>query len=188
MTVVTQALIPYGRHHIDEEDIEAVVQLLRTGALTQGPAIEAFESAVAEYVGARYAVAVSSCTAGLHIGALAAGVGPGTTLVTSPITFVASANCALYAGGQAAFADIDRATVNMSPARLEATLARHRNARAVVPVHFAGLPCDMAAIAAVADAAGAVVIEDAAHALGATYPDGSRVGSCSTSLMTLFSF
>lgn len=188
MTVVTQALIPYGRHHIDEEDIEAVVDLLRTGALTQGPAIEAFEAAVADYVGARYAVAVSSCTAGLHIGALAAGVGPGTTLVTSPITFVASANCALYAGGRPAFADIDRATVNLSPARLEETLARHRDARAVVPVHFAGLPCDMAAIAAVADAAGAVVIEDAAHALGATYPDGSRVGSCTNSLMTLFSF
>jgi UDP-4-amino-4,6-dideoxy-N-acetyl-beta-L-altrosamine transaminase len=188
MTVATSALIPYGRHHIDEDDVEAVVALLRQGALTQGPAIEAFEDAVARYVGARHAVAVSSCTGGLHLAALAAGIVPGTTLITSPITFVASANCALYAGGSAAFADIDPLTVNMSATCLRAALARHPRTRAVVPVHFAGLPCDMPAIAAAAREAGAVVIEDAAHALGASYPDGSRVGSCTHSLMTLFSF
>ncbi len=188
MTVAAHTLIPYGRHHIDEEDVQAVVTLLRTGALTQGPAIDAFEEAVARYVGARYAVAVSSCTAGLHMAAVAAGVGPGTSLITSPITFVASANCAQYAGGEVAFADVDPATVNLSPRSLTDALARHPATRAVVPVHFGGLPCDMPAIKAAADAAGAAVIEDAAHALGATYPGGERVGSCLHSLMTLFSF
>ena len=188
MTVVIPTLIPYGRHHLDEEDVTAVVSLLRTGALTQGPAVDAFEEAVAAYVGARYAVAVSSCTAGLHIAAVAAGVGPGTTLITSPITFVASANSALYAGGTPAFADIEPSTVNMSPQRLSDALTHHPGTRAVVPVHFAGLPCDMPSIKAAADAAGAAVIEDAAHALGATYSTGERVGSCAHSLMTLFSF
>jgi UDP-4-amino-4,6-dideoxy-N-acetyl-beta-L-altrosamine transaminase len=181
-------MIPYGRHHLDEEDIQAVVRVLRDGALTQGPVIEAFEQAVAAHVGARYAVAVSSGTAGLHIAALAAGVGPGTSLVTSPITFVASANAALYAGARALFADIDPGTINMSPGSLTQVLAAHPDTRAVIPVHFAGLPCDMPAIRSAADAAGAVVIEDAAHALGATYPTGQRVGSCVHSLMTLFSF
>jgi len=181
-------MIPYGRHHIDEADIQAVVDVLRKGELTQGPTVEAFERAVAEYVGARYAVAVSSCTAGLHLAALAAGVGPGTALVTSPITFVASSNAALYVGGDALFADVDPSTVNLSAESLVRVLAAHPNVRAVVPVHFAGLPCDMPAIKAAADAAGAVVIEDAAHALGAVYPDGRRVGSCAHSLMTVFSF
>lgn len=181
-------MIPYGRHHIDEDDILAVAEVLRSGALTQGPVIEQFERAVAEYVGARYAVAISSCTAGLHVAALAAGVGPGKSLITSPITFVASANAAVYAGGRPGFADIDPATVNLSPESLGESLARNPDARAVVPVHFAGLPCDMPAIKAAADRAGAVVIEDAAHALGATYPDGTRVGSCSHSLAAVFSF
>ena len=181
-------MIPYGKHHIDEEDINAVVEVLRSGALTQGPAIEAFEKAVADYVGAKYAVAVSSCTAGLHLAALVAGVGPGKTLVTSPITFVASANAGIYAGGRVAFADIDPDTINMSPEALEVTLSANPDTKAVVPVHFAGLPCDMPAIKAIADKAGAFVIEDAAHALGATYPDGQRVGCCANSLMTVFSF
>lgn len=181
-------MIPYGRHHIDEEDIQAVVDVLKSGWLTQGPAIEAFERTVAEYVGVRYAVAVSSGTAGLHLAAMAAGVGPGTSLITSPITFVASANAALYVGGRPAFADIDLRTVNMSPAGLVDTLKKNPETRAVVPVHFAGLPCDMPAIKLVADEAGAVVIEDAAHALGASYPNGKRVGSCAYSLMTVFSF
>ncbi|MFZ5589810.1 MAG: UDP-4-amino-4,6-dideoxy-N-acetyl-beta-L-altrosamine transaminase [Pseudomonadota bacterium] len=181
-------MIPYGRHHIDEEDIQAVVDVLRSGLLTQGPAVEAFEQAVAEYVGAKYAVVVSSGTAALHLAALAAGVGPGTSLVTSPITFVASANAALYVGGRPVFADIDPATINMSPGSLIEVLQKNPDARAVVPVHFAGLPCDMPAIKEVADGAGAVVIEDAAHALGAQYPDGRRVGCCAHSLMTVFSF
>jgi perosamine synthetase len=181
-------MIPYGRHHLSEEDIRAVVDVLRSGALTQGPIIEAFEAAVAEYVGAKYAVAVSSCTAGLHLAAIVAGVGPGKTLVTSPITFVASANAGIYAGGRVAFADIDSDTINMSPQALDATLLVNPDTRAVVPVHFAGLPCDMPAIKSIADKAGAVVIEDAAHALGGTYPSGRRVGCCDHSLMTVFSF
>ena len=181
-------MIPYGKHHIDEDDIQAVVDVLRSGLLTQGPAVESFEHAVADYVGAKYAVAVSSGTAALHLAALAAGVGPGTTLVTSPITFVASANAGLYAGGKVAFADIDPDTINISPAALASVLAANPNTKAVVPVHFAGLPCDMPAIKALADKAGAAVIEDAAHALGASYPDGRRVGCCAHSLMTIFSF
>jgi UDP-4-amino-4,6-dideoxy-N-acetyl-beta-L-altrosamine transaminase len=181
-------MIPYGRHHLDEEDIQAVVYVLKSGSLTQGPAVELFERVVAEFVGAKYAVAVSSGTAGLHLAALAAGVGPGRSLVTSPITFVASANAALYAGGRPLFADIDPNTINLSPARLGETLAKNTDVRAVVPVHFAGLPCDMQAIKAAADKVGALVVEDAAHALGAQYPDGTRVGCCAYSLMTVFSF
>ncbi len=181
-------MIPYGKHHIDEEDIQAVVDVLRSGVLTQGPAVEGFERAIAEYVGARYALAVSSGTAALHLAALAAGVGPGRSLITSPITFVASANAGLYAGGGVAFADIDPQTINMSPDSLKAALKTTPDVRAVIPVHFAGLPCDMPAIRSAADQAGAVVIEDAAHALGARYPDGQRVGCCAYSLMTIFSF
>jgi perosamine synthetase len=181
-------MIPYGKHHVDEEDIQAVVDVLRNGLLTQGPAVEAFERAVAEYVGARYAVAVSSGTAALHLAALAAGVGPGTSLITSPITFIASSNAALYAGGRPVFADIDPETINLSVNSLKKALAKNPDTRAVIPVHFAGLPCDMPAIKAAADKAGAVVIEDAAHALGGEYPDGQRVGSCAYSLMTILSF
>jgi UDP-4-amino-4,6-dideoxy-N-acetyl-beta-L-altrosamine transaminase len=181
-------MIPYGRHHIDDDDVQAVVRVLRSGTLTQGPTIESFEKAIAEYVGAKYAVAVASGTAALHLAAIAAGVGPGRALVTSPITFVASANAALYTGGRALFADIDPDTVNLCPASLSRVLDENRDVRAVIPVHFSGLPCDMAAIKAASDRAGAVIIEDAAHALGATYPTGERVGSCRHSLMTIFSF
>lgn len=181
-------MIPYGKHHIDEDDIQAVVDVLRSGILTQGPAIEAFEQAVAEYVGVKYALAVSSGTAALHLAALAAGVGPGTSLITTPITFVATANAALYAGARVIFADIDPATINMSLESLKDVLVKNPDVRAVIPVHFAGLPCDMPAIKMLADEAGVAVIEDAAHALGASYPDGQRVGSCACSLMTILSF
>lgn len=181
-------MIPYGKHHIDEDDIQAVVDTLRSGVLTQGPAVEAFEQAVAEYVGAKYAIAVSSGTAALHLAVLTAGLKPGASLVTSPITFVASANAGLYVGGRIVFADIDPDTVNISPDALKDVLAKNTDARVVIPVHFAGLPCDMPAIKSIADQAGAVVIEDAAHALGASYPGGQRVGSCAYSLMTIFSF
>jgi dTDP-4-amino-4,6-dideoxygalactose transaminase len=181
-------MIPYGKHHIDEEDIQAVVNVLKSGILTQGPIVEQFEHELATYVGARYAVAVSSATAGLHLAALAAGVGPGSTLITSPITFIASANAGLYAGANVAFADIDPQTINMSPASLRIALDKNPNTKAVIPVHFAGLPCDMSALKLLADNAGAVIIEDAAHALGASYPDGGMVGSCQHSLMTVFSF
>jgi len=181
-------MIPYGKHHIDEEDIQAVVNVLRSGILTQGPIIEEFEQEIARYVGARYAIAVSSGTAALHLAALAAGVSPGSALITSPITFVASANAALYTGGSVVFADIDPQTINMSPNSLAIALANNPNTKAVIPVHFAGLPCDMPAIKLLADNAGAVIIEDGAHALGASYQAGGKVGSCSHSLMTIFSF
>jgi perosamine synthetase len=181
-------MIPYGRHYVDEDDIQAVVNVLRSGTLTQGPIIEQFENEIAAYVGAKYAVAVSSATAGLHLAALTAGVGPGSTLITSPITFIASANAGLYAGGNVNFADIDSHTINMSPELLREALNKNLNTKAVIPVHFAGLPCDMLAIKALADQGGTVVIEDAAHALGAYYSDGNKVGSCSHSHMTVFSF
>ena len=181
-------MIPYGKHHIGEDDIQAVVDILRGSFLTQGPAVESFENAIAEYVGVKYAVAVSSGTAALHLAALAAGVGPRTSVVTSPITFVASANASRYCGGDVLFADIDPETINMSPDALQEVLSKNSNAKAVIPVHFAGLPCDMIAIKNLADGAGAIVIEDAAHALGATYPNGKRVGCCENSLMTIFSF
>ena len=181
-------MIPYGQHHIDEEDIQAVVNVLQSSLLTQGPAVEAFEQAIATYVGAKYAVAVSSGTAALHLAAIVAGVVPGNTLITSPITFVASANAGIYAGGDVGFADVDPNTINMSPLSLKEALQKHPNTKAVIPVHFAGLPCDMPAIHTLADTAGALVIEDAAHALGAIYPDGRRVGCCSHSAMTIFSF
>jgi len=181
-------MIPYGKHHLEEDDIQAVVAILRGGALTQGPTVDAFERVVADYVGARFAVATASGTAALHLAAMIAGVGPGSALATSPITFIASANAALYVSGTPCFVDIDRSTVNMSPAALRSLLEHRRDIKAVVPVHFAGLPCDMPPIRAAADSAGAVVIEDAAHALGARYPNGSLVGCCAHSLMTVFSF
>ena len=181
-------MIPYGKHHIDEDDMQAVVDILKSSFLTQGPAVEAFEKAVAEYVGVKYAVAVSSGTAALHLAALAAGGSPGTSVVTSPITFVASANAARYCGADVLFADIDPETINMSPDALREVFLKNSNIKAIIPVHFAGLPCDMSAIKKLADDARALVIEDAAHALGATYPNGRRVGCCENSLMTIFSF
>jgi perosamine synthetase len=180
-------MIPYGKHYIDEDDIQAVVDVLRGGFLTQGPKITEFENAFSHYVGSKYAVAVSSCTAGLHLATVAAGLGPGDTLITSPITFVASANAGLYAGGDVAFADIDPTTINIDPSSLEASLEDNPKTKVVIPVHFAGLPCEMKAIKTICDRAGAVVVEDAAHALGATYQNGKRVGSCCYSLMTVFS-
>ena len=181
-------MIPYGRHYIDEADVEAVVDMLRHGALTQGPRIAEFEEAVARYVGAKYAVAVSSGTAALHLACLAANVGPGDNVITTPNTFVASANCALYVGATPQFADIDAGTLNLDPQCLAAKCKELKKIRAIVPVHFAGLPCDMPSIRAIADKYGSVVIEDAAHALGASYPDGARVGNCAYSHMTVFSF
>lgn len=181
-------MIPYGRHFIDEDDVQAVVEVLRHGALTQGPKIAEFEQAVAGYVGAKYAVAVSSGTAALHLACLAADVAKGDNVVTSPNTFVASANCALYAGANPRFADIDPQTLNLDLAALGKTCAELKQVKAIIPVHFAGLPCDMPAIRKVAGKHGSIIIEDAAHALGAAYPDGGKVGNCAWSDMTVFSF
>jgi UDP-4-amino-4,6-dideoxy-N-acetyl-beta-L-altrosamine transaminase len=184
-------MIPYARQDISDDDIEAVVAVLRSDWLTGGPAIERFEQAVAHYCGAQYAVAVSSATAALHIACLAAGLGEGDALWTSPNTFVASANCALYCGARPGFVDIDPATLNLSADALEQRLAeaQQRNAlpKVLVPVHFAGQSCDMRRIGALAKRYGVAVIEDASHAIGGRYLDGA-VGSCQFSDMTVFSF
>jgi len=181
-------MIPSGRHYLDEEDIQAVVNQMRSGSLTQGATIDKFESAIAEFVNARYAVAVTSGTAALHLACAAAGVGSGDVVVTSTITFVASANCALYVGASPQFADISPDTLNMDPVDLERRCAHLGRVRAIIPVHLAGLACDMPAIKAIAELHNAVVIEDASHAIGGYYPGGGRIGCCSYSDMTVFSF
>lgn len=179
--------IPYGKHYIDEDDIQAVVEVLRGGWITQGPKISELERAVSSYVGAKYAVAVSSGTAALHLAYLATGLGKGSTVVTSANTFVASANCIMYGGGHARFCDIDPVTLNMDPGRLAELAREPADLDAVIPVHFGGLPCDMEAICKTAKEHGLKVIEDASHAFGATYADGSRVGNCRYSDATVFS-
>lgn len=183
--------IPYARQDISQADIDAVVRVLGSDWLTQGPAIEQFEEAVATYCGARYAAAVCNATAALHLACRALDLGPGDWLWTSPNTFVASANCALYCGASVDFVDIDPRTYNMSVDQLEAKLVRAeatgRLPKIVVPVHFGGQPCDMAAIGALARRYGFSVIEDASHAIGAS--DGvAKVGSCIHSDITVFSF
>jgi len=183
------ALIPYGRQSISEEDIQAVVDVLRGDWLTGGPSVESFERGVCKYTGARHAIAVSNGTAALHVAMLAAGVGAGDRVITSPNTFLASANCAEYVGAIADFADVDPDTLNLSPLALESAWAT--DTKAVVAVDFAGRPCDMPAIAKVARGHGAVIIEDAAHALGSRFGyDGKEysVGAHPWADMTTFSF
>lgn len=184
-------MIPYGRQDISEEDIAAVVEVLRSDWLTQGPAIARFEDAVARYCGVRYAVAVCNATAALHIACLAAGLKPGGLLWTVPNTFVASANCALYCGARVDFVDIDPHSYNLSIEALEQKLARAEQLGdlpdVLVPVHFAGQSCDMRRIGQLAERYGFRVIEDASHAIGGRYR-GRPVGSCEFSAMTVFSF
>jgi len=180
-------VIPYGKHFLDDDDINAVVEVLRNGWLTQGPKVLEFENAVAEYVGAKYAIAVSSGTAALHICCMAADLGDSSTVYTSANTFVASANCALYVGATPVFCDIDENSLNMSAEALDDKAKSIGSMGAVIPVHFAGAPCDMPAIQSIAKKYSATVIEDASHALGSTYPSGERVGSCAYSDMTVFS-
>jgi len=183
--------IPYGRQDISQEDIDAVVEVLRSDWITQGPAIERFEQAVAKYCGASYAVAVSSATAALHIACLAAGLGQGDIFWTSPNTFVASANCGLYCGAKVDFVDIDPNTYNLSVSELERKLAWAEKQgclpKVVIPVHFAGQSCEMQQIAALSQRYGFRIIEDASHAIGAHY-QGQPVGSCQFSDITVFSF
>lgn len=184
-------MIYYGKQSISETDIKAVDEVLHSDFLTQGPAIEQFERTVADYCGAKYAVAVCNATAALHIACLSAGLGTGELLWTSPITFVASANCGRYCGADVDFVDIDEKTYNMSTVALEEKLrcARRDNSlpKVVVPVHLAGQPCDMARIKELSEEYGFTVIEDASHAVGADYLD-TKVGSCAFSDMTVFSF
>lgn len=184
-------MIPYGRQDISQADIDAVVEVLRSDFLTQGPAVPRFEQALAARVGAAHGVAVNSATSALHIACLALGLGPGDLLWTSPITFVASANCALYCGAEVDFVDIDPETHNLCPERLEAKLIEAerdgRLPKIVVPVHLCGQPCDMVAIGRLARKYGFRVIEDASHAVGGAYHD-APVGNCAHSDITVFSF
>lgn len=184
-------MIPYGRQDITQEDIDAVVEVLRSDHLTQGPMVPRFEQAVAAHVGARHALAVNSATSALHVACMALGLGPGDWLWTSPITFVASANCALYCGAQVDFVDIDPRTYNLCPTALEKKLQQAERdgklPKVVVPVHLCGQPCAMAAIHALAQRYGFKVIEDASHAIGGKYR-GEFIGNGRHSDITVFSF
>ena len=184
-------MIPYGRQDITESDIAAVVAVLHSDFLTQGPVVPAFEQAVANYCGAQYATAVNSATSALHLACMALGLGPGDALWTSPITFVASANCARYCGASVDFVDIDPRSGNMDAQCLAQKLALARGQgtlpKIVVPVHFGGQSCDMQAIHALAKEYGFRVIEDASHAIGGRYQD-ELIGDCRYSDITVFSF
>lgn len=184
-------MIPYGRQEITQADIDAVVGVLQSDFLTQGPQVPLFEKTVAEHVGARHALAVNSATSALHIACLALGLGPGDWLWTTPITFVASANCGLYCGAQVGFVDIDPRTYNLCPQALERKLVAAQAAgclpKVVVAVHLCGQPCDMAAIHALGQRYGFKIIEDASHAIGGKYK-GEFIGNGRYSDITVFSF
>lgn len=184
-------MIPYGKQQLDAADLVAVQEVLQSNWLTQGPKVPAFEQAIADYCKVSFAVAVNSATSALHIACLALDVGPGARVWTSPNSFVASANCALYCGATVDFVDIELETGNMSVAALEEKLkqAQRQNQlpKVVIPVHFAGQPCDMQAIAALAEQYGFHIIEDASHAIGARYQN-QPVGNCRYSDITVFSF
>lgn len=175
--------ISYGKQSIDEEDIQAVIDTLRSPYLTQGPKIAEFERAVADYVGVKYAVAFSNGTAALHGACYAAGIGEGDEVITSPITFAASANCVRYVGGTVVFADIDAQTYNIDPQQIRANITD--KTKAIIPVDFTGQPVDIDEIMDIANEHNLIVIEDGAHSLGATYKD-RKVGQ--TAHMTMFSF
>lgn len=183
--------IPYGRQDITQADVDAVLAALQSDYLTQGPRVPDFERAVAAHVGAAHALAVNSATSALHIACLALGLGPGDWLWTSPITFVASANCALYCGAKVDFVDIDPRTYNLCPKALERKLEQAQRdgclPKVVVPVHLCGQPCDMAAIHALAQRYGFSIIEDASHAIGGRYR-GEFIGNGRYSDITVFSF
>lgn len=180
---VRNQYLPYGRQYLDDDDIQAVVNVLRGDYLTTGPAVESFEKDIADYVGAKYAVAFANGTAALHGACFAAGIGQGDEVITSPLTFAASANCVVYQGGKPVFADVHPETYNISPYSIEELITE--KTRAIIPVDFAGLPSDLDAINSIAQRYNLIVIEDGAHALGSKYK-GQAVGSISD--MTMFSF
>jgi UDP-4-amino-4,6-dideoxy-N-acetyl-beta-L-altrosamine transaminase len=184
-------MIPYGRQNISDEDIDAVVDVLKSDFLTQGPAVALFEDAIAKYCGSKRVVAFNSATSALHLACLSLGVGEGDFVWTSAITFVASANCARYCGANVDFVDIDPLTYNMSLASLTNKLERAERdgclPKVVIPVHLAGLSCDMQGIHRLSQKYGFKVIEDASHAIGSSY-QGHPVGSCHYSDITIFSF
>ena len=175
--------IPYGRQCIDEEDIQAVAEVLRSDFLTTGPAVAEFEAALAKVAGTPYAVAIANGTAALHAAVAAAGIGPGDEVITSPITFAASANCALYVGATPVFADIDPQTYNIDPDDVERKITART--KAIIPVHYTGQPCDMERLDEIAKRNGLVLIADGAHAVGASYK-GTAVGGLAD--MTTYSF
>jgi len=183
--------IPYGRQDITQSDIDSVVSVLQSDHLTQGPVVPKFEQTVASHCGTTHALAVNSATSALHIACLALGLGPGDLLWTSPITFVASANCGLYCGAQVDFVDIDSRTYNLCPVALERKLEQAKREgnlpKVVVAVHLCGQPCDMQAIHALAARYGFKIIEDASHAIGGRYK-GGPIGNCQYSDITVFSF
>lgn len=176
-------MIPYGKQTIEQDDIQAVVDVLKSDFLTTGPKIAEFEQTVADYVGAKYAVAISNGTSALHAACFAAGIGPGDEVITTPLTFAASANCVLYCGGTPVFADVDPKTYNIDPEDIRRKITDRT--KAIIAVHLAGQPCDMDAIHSIAREYGLIVIEDGAHALGSVYKC-KKVGSLSD--MTTFSF
>ena len=184
-------MIPYGQHQVTQADIDAVVKVLQSDFLTQGPQVPEFERRVASYCGAKHGVAANSATSALHLACMALGLGPGDWLWTSPITFVASANCALYCGAQVDFVDIDPATYNLCPKALEWKLQKAalegRLPKVVMPVHLCGQPTEMQDIHALSQQYGFRIIEDASHAIGGRYQDAS-IGSCCYSDITVFSF
>lgn len=184
-------MIPYGRQDISQQDVDAVVEVLQSDFLTQGPKVPLFEQVVAEHVGAKHALAVNSATSALHIACLALGLGPGDWLWTTPITFVASANCGLYCGAQVDFVDIDPRTYNLCPKALEQKLITAEQVgklpKVLVAVHLCGQPCDMKAIHVLSQRYGFKVIEDASHAIGGKY-QGEFIGKSHYSDITVFSF
>lgn len=184
-------MIPYGKQDINQVDIDAVIEVLRSDFLTQGPKVPEFEQTVADYCGARHTVAVNSGTSALHIACRALGVGPGDIVWTTPITFVASANCALYCGANVDFVDIDPRTYNMSPEKLADKLQQAeqqgRLPKVVIPVHLCGQPCDMTSIHKLSNKYGFRIIEDASHAIGGKYKD-EPIGNCRYSDISVFSF
>ncbi|MCC6278775.1 MAG: UDP-4-amino-4,6-dideoxy-N-acetyl-beta-L-altrosamine transaminase [Oligoflexia bacterium] len=188
---MSKKVLSYGRQWISEEDIQSVVEVLRAGFITQGPKVEEFEKKLAENAGVKYAVVCNSATSGLHIACLAAGVGSGDEVITSPITFVASSNCAFYVGATPVFADVDERTALINPREIEKVITP--KTKAIIPVHFAGQSADMVDISRLAQEAGrkagrkVYVIEDAAHAIGGSYK-GHSTGSCAYSDMVVYSF
>lgn len=185
-------MIPYGRQDIQSEDIDAVLSVLQSDFLTQGEAVPRFEQALCELSGGQFAVAMNSATSALHVACLALGVGVGDWVWTSPNSFVASANCALYCGARVDFVDIDPQTLNMSVSalaeKLKLSAGKNQLPKVVIPVHFAGQACDMAAIKKLADEYGFAIIEDASHAIGGRYASGEKIGACCYSDITVFSF
>lgn len=183
-----KATLNYGKHHIDDSDIDRVINIVSHKNLTQGDEVDFFEDEIKKFTGAKYAVAVSNWTNGLHLSCLALGIGPGDKVITTPNTFVASANCVKYVGGEVILCDIDKETLNLCPKKLEKICEQHPDIKAVIPVHFAGLPCDMEKISKLSKKYNFSIIEDAAHALGGRYSCGEKVGVGKYSDLIGFSF